>query len=224
VRSGMHVLEIGSGWGAMAIRAASERGARVTTLTLSTEQQALARQRAEAAGVGHLVDVRLEDYRAATGQYDAIVSVEMIEAVGEAYWPTYFATLDHLLAPAGRVGLQAITIAHDRLLATRRSYTWIHKYVFPGGIIPSIRAISDTLAAHTSLSIVERRDLGPHYAHTLALWRENFLANWGRLERNFDDTFRRMWEFYLAYCEAGFRVGYLGVSQFGLARSPFRAR
>jgi cyclopropane-fatty-acyl-phospholipid synthase len=224
VRSGMRVLEIGSGWGAMAIRAASERGARVTTLTLSTEQQALARQRAEAAGVGHLVDVRLEDYRAATGQYDAIVSVEMIEAVGEAYWPTYFAALDSLLAPAGRVGLQAITIAHDRLLATRRSYTWIHKYVFPGGIIPSIRAISDTLAAHTSLSIVERRDLGPHYAHTLALWRENFLANWGRLERNFDDTFRRMWEFYLAYCEAGFRVGYLGVNQFGLARSPFQVR
>jgi cyclopropane-fatty-acyl-phospholipid synthase len=224
VRSGMRVLEIGSGWGAMAIRAASERGARVTTLTLSTEQQALARQRAEAAGVGHLVDVRLEDYRAATGQYDAIVSVEMIEAVGEAYWPTYFAALDSLLAPAGRVGLQAITIAHDRLMATRRSYTWIHKYVFPGGIIPSIRAISDTLAPHTTLSIVERRDLGPHYAHTLALWRENFLANWGRLERNFDDTFRRMWEFYLAYCEAGFRVGYLGVSQFGLARSPFQAR
>jgi cyclopropane-fatty-acyl-phospholipid synthase len=221
VRAGMHVLEIGSGWGGLAIRAASERGARVTTLTLSTEQQALARRRAEDAGVGHLVDVRLQDYREARGRYDAIVSVEMIEAVGEAYWPTYFAALDDLLAPGGRVGLQAITIAHDRLMATRRSYTWIHKYVFPGGIIPSIRAISDNLAAHTELSIVERRDLGPHYAHTLALWRENFLANWSRLEGSFDDTFRRMWEFYLAYCEAGFRVGYLGVSQLGLARSPF---
>ncbi|MGZ4550639.1 MAG: class I SAM-dependent methyltransferase [Blastococcus sp.] len=221
VREGMHVLEIGSGWGALAIRAASERGARVTTLTLSHEQQALARQRADDAGVGHLVDVRLQDYREARGQFDAIVSVEMIEAVGEAYWPTYFTQLDSLLAPGGRVGLQAITIAHDRLLATRRSYTWIHKYVFPGGIIPSIRAISENLAAHTSLSIVERRDLGPHYAHTLALWRQNFLANWGRLEGSFDDTFRRMWEFYLAYCEAGFRVGYLGVSQLGLARSPF---
>ena len=149
VRSGMHVLEIGSGWGGLAIRAARERGAHVTTLTLSTEQQTLARQRAEAAGVGHLVDVRLQDYRDATGQFDAIVSVEMIEAVGEAYWPTYFAALDTLLAPGGRVGLQAITIAHDRLMATRRSYTWIHKYVFPGGIIPSIRSISDNLAAHT---------------------------------------------------------------------------
>jgi cyclopropane-fatty-acyl-phospholipid synthase len=223
VRSGMHVLEIGSGWGSLAIRAAAERGARVTTLTLSTEQQALARQRAEDAGVGHLVDVRLQDYREARGQFDAIVSVEMIEAVGEAYWPTYFRALDDLLAPGGRVGLQAITIAHDRLLATRRSYTWIHKYVFPGGIIPSIRAISDNLTAHTALSIVERRDLGPHYAHTLALWRENFLASWGRLEGSFDETFRRMWEFYLAYCEAGFRSGYLGVSQLGLARSPFAA-
>ena len=223
VRAGMHVLEIGSGWGGLAIRAARERGARVTTLTLSTEQQALARQRAEEAGVGHLVDVRLQDYRDATGQFDAIVSVEMLEAVGEAYWPTYFATLDTLLAPGGRAGLQAITMAHDRLMATRRSYTWIHKYVFPGGIIPSIRSISDNLAAHTRLSIVERRDLGPHYAHTLALWREQFLGNWEALSGSFDDTFRRMWEFYLAYCEAGFRVGYLGVSQLGLARPPFVA-
>jgi cyclopropane-fatty-acyl-phospholipid synthase len=217
----MHVLEIGSGWGGLAIRAARERGARVTTLTLSTEQQALARQRADEAGVGHLVDVRLQDYRDATGTYDAIVSVEMIEAVGEAYWPTYFAALDNLLAPGGRVGLQAITMAHDRMQATKRSYSWIHKYVFPGGIIPSIRSISDTLAGHTDLSIVERRDLGPHYAQTLAMWRAQFLANWNRLEGSFDDTFRRMWEFYLAYCEAGFRVGYLGVSQLGLTRHPF---
>jgi len=221
VRSGMHVLEVGSGWGGLAIRAARERGARVTTLTLSSEQQALAQQRAEDAGVGHLVDVRLQDYRDARGSYDAIVSVEMIEAVGEAYWPTYFAALDGLLAPGGRVGLQAITIAHDRLMATRRSYTWIHKYVFPGGIIPSLRAITDNLAAHTGLSVVERRDLGPHYAHTLAIWREQFLGNWEKLAGSFDDTFRRMWEFYLAYCEAGFRVGYLGVSQLGLARHPF---
>jgi cyclopropane-fatty-acyl-phospholipid synthase len=221
VRADTHVLEIGSGWGALAIRAAAERGARVTTLTLSTEQQALARRRAEEAGVGHLVDVRLQDYRDATGRYDAIVSVEMIEAVGEAYWPTYFAQLDRLLAPGGRVGLQAITMAHDRMQATRRSYSWIHKYVFPGGIIPSIRSISENLSEHTALSIVERRDLGPHYARTLALWRERFLGDWDRLEGSFDDTFRRMWEFYLAYCEAGFRVGYLGVSQLGLARHPF---
>jgi len=215
------VLEIGSGWGALAIRAARERGDRVTTLTLSSEQQALARKRAEAAGVADLVDVRLQDYRDATGQYDAVVSVEMIEAVGERYWPTYFAALDGLLAPGGRVGLQSITMPHDRMMATRRSYTWIHKYVFPGGSSPSLRAIEENLAAHTKLSIVERRELGPHYARTLHEWRERFLANWGALSGSFDDTFRRMWEFYLAYCEAGFRVGYLGVSQLGLARHPF---
>jgi cyclopropane-fatty-acyl-phospholipid synthase len=220
VRAGMHLLEIGSGWGALAIRAARDRAARVTTLTLSTEQQALARRRAEEAGVADLVDVRLQDYRDATGQFDAVVSVEMIEAVGERYWPTYFTALDSLLKPGGRVGLQAITMPHDQVMATRRSYTWIHKYVFPGGIIPSLRAIEDNLAAHTRLSIVEQRELGPHYARTLALWRERFLANWEALSGSFDDTFRRMWEFYLAYCEAGFRVGYLGVSQLGLARTP----
>jgi cyclopropane-fatty-acyl-phospholipid synthase len=220
VRSGMRVLEIGSGWGGLAIRAARERGAHVTTLTLSTEQQALARKRAVEAGVADRVDVRLQDYRDATGRYDAVVSVEMIEAVGERFWPTYFRALDQLLAPGGRVGLQAITMPHDRMIATRRSYTWIHKYIFPGGIIPSLRTIAENLEAHTRLSIVERRDLGPHYAHTLALWRERFLTNWGRLEGSFDETFRRMWEFYLAYCEAGFRAGYLGVSQLGLARAP----
>jgi len=221
VRSGMHVLEIGSGWGALAIRAAAERGARVTTLTLSTEQQALARARAAEAGVADLVDVRLCDYRDATGAYDAVVSVEMIEAVGEKYWPTYVAALDTLLKPGGRAALQSITMPHERMVATRRSYTWIHKYVFPGGIIPSLRAITENLEQHSTLSIVERRDLGPHYARTLHLWRERFGANWGRLEGSFDETFQRMWEFYLAYCEAGFRVGYLGVSQLGLARDPF---
>jgi len=219
-RSGMRVLEIGSGWGGLAIRAARERGAHVTTLTLSSAQQKLARERVAAAGLGDLVDVRLQDYRDVTGRFDAVVSVEMIEAVGERFWPTYFRSLDTLLAPGGRVGLQSITMPHDRMLATRRSYGWIHKYVFPGGIIPSLRAIEDNLVAHSGLSIVERRELGPHYAQTLALWRERFLANWSRLEGAFDETFRRMWEFYLAYCEAGFRVGYLGVSQLGLARRP----
>lgn len=220
VRSGMRVLEIGSDWGALAIRAARERGAHVTTLTLSTEQQALAWARADSAGVTDLVDVRLQDYRDVRGSYDAVVSVEMIEAVGERFWPTYFRALDTVLAPGGRVGLQTITMPHDRMMATRRSYTWIHKYVFPGGIVPSLHAIEQNLAARTRLSVVERRELGPDYARTLALWRERFLANWSRLEGSFDETFRRMWESYLAYCEAGFRVGYLGVSQLGLAEPP----
>jgi cyclopropane-fatty-acyl-phospholipid synthase len=219
VGPGMRVLEIGSGWGALAVRAARERGAHVTTLTLSTEQQKLARQRADEAGVADLVDVRLQDYRDVTGRFDAVVSVEMIEAVGERFWPTYFRALDALLTPGGRIGLQAITMPHDRLLATRRSYTWIHKYVFPGGRIPSLRAITETLEQHTGLAITARRDLGQHYARTLALWRERFLGSWSRLEGSFDETFRRMWEFYLAYCEAGFRTGYLDVHQLGLGRT-----
>jgi cyclopropane-fatty-acyl-phospholipid synthase len=220
VRAGMRVLEIGSGWGALSIRAAAERGAHVTTLTLSSEQRKLAQERAADAGVADLVDVRLQDYRDVTGEFDAIVSVEMIEAVGEKYWPTYFSALDTHLKPGGRVGLQSITMPHDRMVATRNAYTWIHKYVFPGGIIPSLRAIEENLA-RTTLSIVESRDLGPHYARTLALWRERFVTNWGRLEGAFDETFRRMWEFYFAYCVAGFGAGALGVSLEGLARHPF---
>ena len=122
------------------------------------------------------VDILLADYREVTGEFDAIVSVEMIEAVGLRYWPDYFGALDRLLRPGGRVGLQSITIAHDRMLATRDSYTWIHKYIFPGGIVPSVDAIESTLKAHTSLVVAERHDFGPDYATTLRCWRETFLA------------------------------------------------
>ncbi len=218
VGAGSRVLEIGTGWGELAIRAA-QRGALVTTLTLSTEQRDLAGARIAAAGVAERVQIVLADYREAVGQYDAIVSVEMIEAVGERYWPEYFATLDRLLRPGGRVGLQSITMPHDRMMATRNSYTWIHKYIFPGGIIPSVHAIEAALQTHTSLKVAERHDFGPHYATTLRWWRETFLANWSMINGGtFDSVFKRMWEFYLAYCEAGFSSGYLGVSQFTLAR------
>ena len=218
VTAGSRVLEIGTGWGTLAIRAA-QRGAHVTTLTISTEQAALAQQRVDEAGVGHLVDIRLRDYRDQTGQFDAIVSVEMIEAVGEKYWPTYFGVIDSLLAPGGKVSIQAILMDHDRYLATRDTYTWIHKYIFPGGLLPSVRAIEETLAAHTSLTVERVDAMGQHYAHTLRLWREKFLAQWSDVARlGFDDRFRRMWEFYLAYCEAGFRVGYLEVAQLRIVR------
>ena len=220
VGAGTRLLEIGTGWGALALRAA-ERGAQVTSVTISAEQQHLARRRIYEAGRSDRVEVRLEDYRHVDGQYDAIVSVEMIEAVGERYWPTYFATLDRLLAPGGRVGLQSITMAHDRMLVTRRSYGWIHKYIFPGGLIPSLQAIDQTLAADTSLRVLERRDLGWHYAETLRQWRSRFDAAWPEISAHgFDVTFRRMWDFYLAYCEAGFRTEYLGVSQLSLGRAP----
>ncbi|MGW5054548.1 class I SAM-dependent methyltransferase [Actinokineospora sp. NPDC004072] len=212
------VLEIGTGWGALAIRAA-QRGARVTTLTLSTEQKALAEKRIADAGVADRVEVVLRDYREAQGTYDAVVSVEMIEAVGEKYWPTYFATVDRLLTPGGRFGLQAITMPHDRMLATRTSYTWIHKYIFPGGIIPSTEAITQTLARHTKMKVHAFRDFGQDYAKTLNHWRTRFLDNWPTVTQlGFDDTFRRMWEFYLAYSEAGFRAGYLNVRQLSIGR------
>ena len=216
VGEGTRVLEIGSGWGALAIRAA-QRGAQVTTITISSEQAVLAQKRFADAGLTDRIDLQLVDYRDVTGEYDAIVSVEMIEAVGEEYWPTYFAAIDRLLAPGGAVSIQAITMAHHRYLATRRSYGWIQKYIFPGGLIPSTEAIDHTLAEHTSLAVTERRSLGPHYARTLRLWRERFNANWDTIE-GFDETFRRMWEFYLAYCEAGFATGYLDVWQLGMQR------
>lgn len=217
VEAGTRLLEIGTGWGALAIRAA-QRGAEVTTITISAEQRELARERVRAAGLEDRVEVRLEDYREARGEYDAIVSVEMIEAVGEEFWPVFFGRLDVLLAPGGRIGLQAITMADDRMRATRGTYGWIHKYVFPGGMIPSPEAIDRQLLDHTELEVVEQRELGPDYATTLRLWRERFIASWPQTrELGFDETFRRMWELYLAYCEAGFRAGYLGVQQLGLA-------
>jgi cyclopropane-fatty-acyl-phospholipid synthase len=218
VRSGMHVLEIGTGWGELAVRAA-QRGARVTTITLSAEQAHLAEERIAAAGVADRVQVLLRDYREAQGSYDAVVSVEMVEAVGVQYWPTYFAALDRLLRPGGRVGLQSITMPHDRMLVTQHDYTWISKYIFPGGVIPSVEAIEQNLRDHTGLRIVERRSLGPDYARTLAHWQRTFLSRRDEVaELGFDETFCRMWEFYLAYCEAGFRVGYLDVFQLSLQR------
>jgi len=214
VGAGTRLLEIGTGWGELAIRAA-RRGAKVTTLTLSTEQAMHAGRRAKAAGVAANIDIRLQDYRDADGAYDAIVSVEMIEAVGEKWWPTYFRTLDERLAPGGAVGLQAILMPHDRMLASKSSWTWINKYIFPGGIIMSERAIEEVLARHTSLRITDRLRFGSSYAETLRRWREAFTNAADHVDAlGFDETFRRMWTMYLAYSEAGFRAGYLDVGQF----------
>jgi len=215
VTAGARVLEIGTGWGQLAIQAA-QRGAEVRSITLSAEQRDLARKRICEAGVQ--AEVELCDYRDVDGQYDAIVSVEMIEAVGEEYWPTYFSTVGRLLAPGGRFGLQSITMSHERLLATRNSQGWIHEYIFPGGLIPSVEAI-ETVASTAGLEITGRRDFGPDYARTLRIWRERFIAARPAVaELGFDPVFQRMWEFYLAYSEAGFRSGYLDVAQFALTR------
>jgi cyclopropane-fatty-acyl-phospholipid synthase len=208
------VLEIGTGWGELAIRAA-RRGARVRTVTISAEQRELAIRRVREAGLADRVSVELLDYRRVTGTYDAILSVEMIEAVAERYWPQYFAALDRLLAAGGRIGLQAITMPHHRMLATRRTQTWILKYIFPGGLIPSVTSIEDNVAAHTGLRVAERRGFGAHYGQTLRIWRERLLARQSELAQlGFDEVFGRMWLLYLCYAEAGFRSGYLDVSQF----------
>ncbi len=219
VGAGSRLLEIGTGWGTLAI-AAARRGAQVTTLTLSAEQAALAQERVDAAGLTDRIEIRLQDYREGDGSYDAIVSVEMIEAVGEEYWPTYFSTLDARLSPGGTVAIQAILMNHDRYLATRNSYGWIQKHVFPGGLIPSRRAIEDTAQRHTTLRVSEVNTFGMHYAETLRRWRHRFNEQWWQVEAHgFDEVFRRRWEFYLAYCEAGFASGYLDVAQIRLERS-----
>jgi len=218
VGEGTRLLEIGSGWGELAIRAAW-RGATVTTVTLSVEQADLARERFVAAGVSDRIDLRIQDYRDVTGKFDAVVSVEMVEAVGERWWPAYFSTLDARLVPGGRVGLQAILMPHDRLMASRRSWTWIQKYIFPGGLLLSAPVIDELLKRHTSLRVVDRLAFGTSYAETLRRWRQRFDAAAQRVQSlGFDATFRRMWQFYLAYCEAGFRSGYLDVQQLLLTR------
>ncbi|MFJ3175275.1 class I SAM-dependent methyltransferase [Streptomyces roseus] len=212
VGDGTRLLEIGTGWGELALRAAA-RGARVTTLTLSAEQAALARERIAAAGLGDRVDVQLRDYRDAEGRHDAVISVEMIEAVGAEYWPSYFTALRRALAPGGRIALQAITMGHQQMLHTGATHTFISKYVFPGGLIPSREAIAQHSAA-AGLHTVADDGYGAHYAETLRLWRERFTANRSVVTGlGFDTVFQRMWEFYLAYSEAGFRSGYLDVRQ-----------
>ncbi|GAA3821023.1 class I SAM-dependent methyltransferase [Nocardioides panacisoli] len=224
VGAGTRLLEIGTGWGELAVRAAA-RGATVRSITLSVEQQHLAQQRIADAGLSHLVEVELCDYRAllddpaSAAAYDAVVSVEMIEAVGHRYWPTYFRTLDHVLAPGGRVAIQAITMPHDRMVATRDTHTFITKYIFPGGALPSVRAIEETAARNTGLRVVDRFAMGHHYAQTLRLWDEAFRGAADRVRAlGFDETFLRMWHLYLEYSRAGFASGYIDDHQITLTR------
>jgi cyclopropane-fatty-acyl-phospholipid synthase len=219
--AGTRLLEIGTGWGELAIRAA-QRGARVVSVTLSAEQRDLALRRAAAAGVADRIDVQLCDYREidpVPGGFDAIVSVEMVEAVGIDYWPAYAGTLSRHLAADGRIGLQMITMADHRMRATRNTYTWIHKYVFPGGLLPSVPAMEAVLA-RAGLSVRDRLDFGPDYAETLRRWRAAFTGRSAEVAAlGFDATFARTWNFYLAYCEAGFAARYLDVCQLILGRT-----
>ena len=196
------------------------------SITLSTEQQDLAEKRIVAAGLADRVTVQLLDYRAlpADTTYDVVLSVEMIEAVGYDFWTDYFTILDRVTAPGGRIGIQAITMPHDRMLATRRTYTWINKYIFPGGFLPSVEAIEQITSRHTALRVVDRLSFGSHYAETLRQWDDAVpgCARARCVALGFDETFVRMWHFYLEYSRAGFASGYIDVNQIVLAREGSR--
>ena len=218
-----HLLEIGTGWGGLAIHAAGRYGCRVTTTTISREQHALAAERIAAAGLSDRVTLLLEDYRDLRGRYDKLVSIEMIEAVGHRFYDAYFAACARLLEPAGTMLLQAITIADQRYDAARRSVDFIQRHIFPGSCIPSVAAIAASVARATDLRIVRLEDIGPHYATTLRHWRENLFANLDAVRAlGYPPEFVRMWEFYLCYCEAGFAERALGDVHVLLAKPGYR--
>jgi cyclopropane-fatty-acyl-phospholipid synthase len=206
LRPGDHLLEIGTGWGSFAIHAATEHGCRVTTTTISREQHAHAARRVREAGLADRVTVLLRDYRDLDGRYDKLVSVEMIEAVGWQYFETFFRTCARLLEPHGLMALQAIVIGDDLYEAEKAALSFSNKHVFPGGCLPSARVIAELTSEKTDLRTVWLDDISAHYARTLAIWRERFNASWKRLRGlGYDERFRRLWNFYLATSEAGFR-------------------
>jgi cyclopropane-fatty-acyl-phospholipid synthase len=214
-----HLLEIGTGWGGMAIYAAQHYGCRVTTTTISQEQFKLASERVRAAGLEDRVTVLLKDYRDLEGSYDKLVSIEMIEAVGHDFYDTYFGTCSALLKPDGLMLLQAITIADQRYDAARKSVDFIQRYIFPGSCIPSVTAMNDSITRASDLKLAHLEDIGPHYATTLRLWRENFFRNIEAVRAlGYPESFIRMWEFYLCYCEGGFEERALGDVHMLLAK------
>ncbi|MET0934839.1 MAG: cyclopropane-fatty-acyl-phospholipid synthase family protein [Luteibacter sp.] len=213
LRPGDRVIEIGTGWGGFAVHAARHYGCHVTTTTISREQHALAAQRVKDAGVEDRVALLLEDYRDLTGTYDKLVSIEMIEAIGAPYLDGYFAKLGQLLCPGGRALVQAITIEDHRYAQALASVDFIKRYVFPGSFIPSIQAMLTAKTRATDLALVRLEDFGISYARTLEAWRERFMERLPQVRaQGFDERFIRLWEFYLAYCEGGFRERSIGVS------------
>jgi cyclopropane-fatty-acyl-phospholipid synthase len=222
--NGNTVLEIGCGWGALAAHLAESAGARVTGITLSPSQLQWARRVSEEAGVADKVDLHLRDYRDQTGTFDRIASIEMFEAVGEAWWPTYFQTIAERLKPGGRAVLQVISISEDRYESYRRDTDFIQHHVFPGGFLPSPSAFR-AAAAKAGLKVAAEETFGLSYADTLAEWRRRFHAAWPEIARmneggrGFDERFRRLWDYYLAYCEAGFREGTIDVGLYTLVNA-----
>ena len=214
-----HLLEIGTGWGSMALYAAQHYGCKVTTTTLSKEQFDYTKSRVEALGLQDQVTLLLEDYRDLTGQYDKLVSIEMIEAVGHHFLPSYFKQCSHLLKPHGLMLLQAITIREQRYEQAKSSVDFIQRYIFPGGALPSVQKMLEIVGKDTDMNMMHMEDFGLHYAKTLRLWHENFRRAHGRLtELGYDEYFLRLWEFYLCYCEGGFLERSIGTAQLLLAK------
>jgi len=220
VRRGHRVLEIGCGWGALAEKATQEFGAHLTGVTLSTEHLAWAQQRLASQGLSTQADLRLQDYRDIhDGPYDAICSIEMLEAVGQAYWPNYFQSLRRLLKPMGRACIQSIVIRDELFERYIRSTDFIQQYIFPGGCLPCPREVH-AQARLAGLEVVDEFAFGADYAETLRRWREKFLAEKARvLQTGFDERFIRIWEFYLAYCEAAFAQSDIDVVQYTLRKA-----
>ena len=214
-----HLLEIGTGWGSMALYAAQHYGSNVTTTTLSKEQYAYTARRIEALGLQDRVTLLLKDYRDLTGQYDKLVSIEMIEAVGHRFLPVYFKQCAHLLKSNGLMLLQAITIREQRYEQARNNVDFIQRYIFPGGALPCVQKMLEIVSRDTDMNLLHMEDFGLHYARTLRLWHENFRRAQGRLsELGYDDGFLRLWEFYLCYCEGGFLERTIGTAQLLLAK------
>jgi len=218
-----HLLEIGTGWGGMAIYAATHYGCRVTTTTISKEQRDCALARIAEAGLSDKITVLFDDYRDLRGQYTKLVSIEMIEAVGHEHYASYFETCSKLLAPNGLMLLQAITIADQRYEQAQQSVDFIQRYIFPGGSLPSIAVISDWVKRKTDMNILHIEDIGEHYAQTLKHWRHRFMDKLEQVRaQGFDERFIRMWEFYLCYCEGGFMERSIGTAQVLLAKPHYR--
>lgn len=216
---GDRVIEIGTGWGGFALHAARHYGCHVTTTTISREQHALATQRVAEAGLQDRVTLLLQDYRDLRGEYDKLVSIEMIEAIGAQYLDTFFGQLGRLLRPGGRALLQAITIEDHRYVRARDSVDFIKRFVFPGSFIPSLNAMYQAKTRASDLQVLHQEDFGLSYACTLRAWRQRFMARLPEVrEQGFDERFIRLWEFYLAYCEGGFLERSIGVSHLLMAR------
>jgi cyclopropane-fatty-acyl-phospholipid synthase len=211
LKSTDHVLEIGTGWGGFAIYAAQNYGCKITTTTISQAQYQLALERIKEAGLENKIEVLLSDYRDLTGEYDKLVSIEMIEAVGHHFYDTYFGACGRLLKPNGMMLLQAITIADQRYASAIKSVDFIQRYIFPGSCIPSVTAMLHSITKSTDMRLFDLEDIGPHYATTLARWRDNFFDNISAIRQlGYPETFIRMWDFYLCYCEGGFEERALG--------------